>query len=210
MVSRVVTAAERHPDDGWIADEGPAAQRLILTAWRPLRIYFGTVRVVVHLIPVVHPLPNVSKGVIQSKAVRTLLSHFVNPVAVLLQQLHEACVPFFHGPHAIYPLPPAVVGIPGDVIHRPIADSRTSAARRKFPLRFCGQPPSYPFTVIARLVPGYVDDGHRVVAPPRVERPTGKICLRGHGSGGALCEAFVRPHRNVGLPHPETPADLHR
>ncbi len=194
------------PVPGTVAPR-PAAKDSDLTTGGPRGVRRGAIRVVMPIVPVVHPLPHVPEHIVQPKSVRSLFCYLMHPVAVVLEPLRVILLVVLPYPLAVQPLLPAIVRIPRDFVKRPIARLRASASRRIFPLGLCRQPPSRPRTVMARVVPCHVNDRHRLVVPPAVERPAQNIRLRRHGLPGASRKAFVRPDRDFRLPHPEAPAD---
>jgi hypothetical protein len=130
--ARAARVAVRDANAPGIIVPGAAPQDFELTARRPRRVGSRTVLIVLDIVPVIDPLPNVPEHVKQSKAIRLALADFMPSAAAI-------------------PL------VPSDVVQVAVTAVRTPTARRIFPLCLCRQPPPSPPAISRSFLPGNID-----------------------------------------------------
>ena len=93
----------------------------------------------------------------------------------------------------------AVGAGPGNRVEIAVPDGAGTAARRVFPFGFGGQPAAGPLAISGGLIPGHSHDGIFLA-----------FLVWGHGDVNSLGfgKRFKGGHDDLGLPHPESFADL--
>src|SRR5580658_1824041 len=169
-------------------EERTAAQHPQRSLLRPARVVHSLIGrqgpVVVLVVPVSHPLPNIA-------------GHIVQPPSVCRVRSYR---------RSSLPLAATVIRVLGsDVVPPRILQAVFATTRRVFPLGFGRESAPGPLTIGLRLIPGYADNRVILFAPVGVE-----IRGRRHFELGPFAdEPLVGRDGHRGLPQPETPGDAH-